>query len=78
MKINNNVSPFIKEVFQAINMDKEIEPISTKINYRTAYDLDISSKGINILKASNEKELAIYNTDALTYTKDLRIINKNI
>ena len=50
-----------------------------RFTYNTsAYALDISLRGLKILKSSDEKEIAIYNTDAWAYTKDLRIINKMI
>ncbi len=76
---NNNISTFTNDILQSYKVDKKVESSFNNINHNTsAYALDISLRGLNILKTSDEKEIAIYNTDAWAYTKDLRIINKMI
>lgn len=77
MNIKNNISTFTQEFFQPLQNKNELESVSKVKNHTAnAYNLDISISGMKSMEQFISDKIAIFNSDALTYTRDLRAINK--
>jgi len=79
MNIKNNISTLTQDLFQPLKSNNTAEMVSKIRNHATsAYELDISASGMKSIEMFKDENIAIFNSDALTYTKDLRIIEKTI
>lgn len=61
------LKPQKKEIIQEIKITKHINE---------AYKLDISTYVISLLNNMEKQEIALINTDVLTYTENLQLIKK--
>lgn len=79
MKVNNNLSTLVSDVFQKRELNNKTDSLSRNKNsisnkYSSGYYLDISQRGLDILESLGDMELAIFNSDIQSYSRllDLR------
>ena len=77
MIISHNRNPTLNNTRTDIPHDiDDIKSLDNYRRYRPAYTLELSTEAINYLNTHNDS-VAIHNPQALVYTKDLEIINKD-
>jgi hypothetical protein len=74
----------IKEKLNALSINEVLKPqkketiqeIKITNHFNEAYKLDISSHAIFLLNNMEKQEIALINTDVLTYSENLQLIKK--
>ncbi len=74
----------IKEKLNALSINQVLKPqkketiqeIKITNHYNQAYKLDISPHSIFLLNNMEKQEIALINTDVLTYSENLQLIKK--
>lgn len=74
----------IKEKLNALSVNEVLKPQKKEIIQETkiinhineSYKLDISSSAMSLLNQMEKQEIALINTDVLSYTQNLELIKK--